>query len=215
MSDPTNEILQKIKSNTNSRAHKSLDLVNDICKEQVERGSTDLRVVTIGKLSEARGGPSTQAIRNASGSNYRALIEAWDESVSKQEPRHSNSKSGTNSWIDSIEKPHIRILAQDAVNKAKRLQSELDHLKSITKVTIDMRKNSGTYGTVEINGNSVSAHLSELELKALSQAISDENVERQGWTMDDQGQILDSKRRQVFKPGFTNAIKKIIASKPQ
>ena len=70
-------LLEALQQDASTRTRQSLTLIHEICSEQHASGSKDFSVATIGKLSSGRGGPSPQAIRNASGEHYRALLSAW------------------------------------------------------------------------------------------------------------------------------------------
>ncbi|NTZ10069.1 gamma-mobile-trio protein GmtX [Burkholderia metallica] len=58
----------------------------------------------------------------------------------------------------------------------------------------------------------VSHHLTESEKEALSHAISDRLMEVEGWQQDENGRILNAKKRVIFKIGFVTAIRKILSS---
>src|SRR5258706_756582 len=75
------DVLTALQRDATSRTRQSLELIYTLCKEQYEAGNLDFSVATIGRLSAARGGPSTQAIRNATGEHYRTLLKAWANHV--------------------------------------------------------------------------------------------------------------------------------------
>ena len=91
--DP-NLFLAELCKQATPRKAQSLQLIYTICNEQATRGSRDYSIATIGALSSARGGPSSAAIRNKPGEDYRALIKAFAESVqgfSKKKRESENS----------------------------------------------------------------------------------------------------------------------------
>jgi hypothetical protein len=73
------ELLDLLKAKSNTRKQRSLEIINGICREQLDRGSSDFSIATIGRLSSERGGPSPQTIRNKGGDDFRALIATWAE----------------------------------------------------------------------------------------------------------------------------------------
>ena len=71
------ELLELLKQTANPRKQRSLDAVNEVCREQYERGSKDFSVATIAKIGASRGVPKAGAIHNATGDDYKGLIKAW------------------------------------------------------------------------------------------------------------------------------------------
>ncbi len=54
---------------------------------------------------------------------------------------------------------------------------------------------------------SPSHDLTEMESKALREAISNEFMQHRGWTVDEYGRVME-KGVQVYKPGDVSAIKR-------
>ena len=123
------ELLELLKTKSNARKQRSLDIISGICKEQLERGSRDFSIATIGRLSSEQGGPSPQTIRNKGGDDFRALIATWAEhskGAMKKPPRIQ--ESGISSILEKINDPAVRsivgsILAAgpNAVGECKKL----------------------------------------------------------------------------------------------
>jgi len=58
------ELLPRLLSSATTRKRRSLEIINNVCKEQQERGSQDFSIATIRRLSEAFEGPTERTIRN-------------------------------------------------------------------------------------------------------------------------------------------------------
>jgi hypothetical protein len=74
-------LLEALCADADPRKERSLRLIYAICEEQLDRGSEDYSVATIGRLSAERGGPAAGAIRHKTGAAYRAVIKAFADSV--------------------------------------------------------------------------------------------------------------------------------------
>lgn len=186
----------------NERVKKTLEDIQDVCREQQSRGSKDFSVATIARLGENRGVPKAQSIRNKTGEMYRVLIKAWqDQNPKRLVPRTSSPLD----WIERIDDPVIKYLVYDLASANKHLKAELQLCKSVTKLNIDMRQTSGS-------NDSPVAMLLESERDALYQAIDDAFLSKQGFARTSRGSIIDSKGRTVFKNGFVSGIQKLLSA---
>src|ERR1035437_1946496 len=134
------ELLDLLKAKSNTRKQRSLDIINDICREQVERGSKDFSIATIGRLSVERSGPSPQTIRNKGGDDFRALIATWAEhskGAMKKPPRIQ--ESGISSILEKINDPAVRSIVGSILATNSKLQREVNLLKQQAEIVIDRR----------------------------------------------------------------------------
>ena len=194
---------EKIVSTLSGRKQKSLKIIHEICQEQVERGSKDFSVATIGLLSEKRGGPVTQTIRNKTGEEYRAVIELWKKECGADDVVPGQGVTG--SWTDQIKEPDHKFLAKDLELKVKRLQQENTMLRANANPIIDMRPKTSPSKNVQ------KVELNDSERKALKHAISEEVFEHYGWSKGEKGQVFDERDKVIFKPGYVTAIEKILS----
>jgi hypothetical protein len=206
------ELLDLLKAKSNTRKQRSLDIINDICREQFERSSKDFSIATIGRLSVERSGPSPQTIRNKGGDDFRALIATWAEhskGAMKKPPKIQ--ESGISSILVKINDPAVRSIVGSILATNAKLQREVNLLKQQTEIVIDRRTIPLTptkqQGAQLI---SVSSGLTPTELTALSYSISNELMEQEGWAIENSGRIVNSLGRTIFKSGFSSAINKII-----
>ncbi|MGV8900319.1 MAG: gamma-mobile-trio protein GmtX [Burkholderiaceae bacterium] len=213
--DP-DEVLKNLKAGAKSpRTVMSLDIIYQICKEQHERGSNDFSYSTVGKLSEGKGGPKAQPIRNASGAVYRTLIDTWANYVEGRtrsaQVRHTQSLE--HDVLALINDSVARILVENIISQSKKLKYENQVLKIAAKdkIVIDLS------GYANSNPDPVDvftplSFLLDQEQAALRNAISQETMRKHGWTLNETTGAVTRGPLPIFSPGFASAIKKILNS---
>lgn len=208
------EVLQQLKAGAKSpRTVRSLDIVHQVCMEQRERGSNDFSYGMIGGLSEAKGGPKAQPIRNASGASYRVLIDAWAKFVGgkNRKPPAARTPGLEDDVLSIIDDPVARILVQNFISENKKLKYENQVLKVAAKetVVIDLSgpyRKSATGPGVFATDNA----LLDQERAALRNAISPDTLRMQGWTIDENTGAIKKGPLSVFSPGFVTGLRKIL-----
>jgi hypothetical protein len=209
------EVLQQLKAGAKSpRTVRSLDIIHQACKEQHERGSNDFSYAMIGKLSEDKGGPKAQPIRNTAGAVYRTLIDAWAKFADgrTRKPPAPRTLGLADDVLSMINDPVVRILVQSYISENKKLKYENQVLKVAAKETvlIDLSGSARKIpGAVEVL--TPASFLLPQECSALRSAISPDTMRKQGWTIDEQTGAVNRGPLPVFSPGFVGAIKKVLA----
>lgn len=200
---------------TRPEREKNLNLIHQICKVQQET-SRDFSIATVGKLCEAAGGLKARALYNAASSDYRALIDAWRENSaapkSKSHETHSTDLSVFERNLLRVEDPALRSLLQRVYVDRNKLRAELNMLKSMTVLQIDLRplvRPANNSGEMQVL---TGVDLTESERLALLQALSAEFLDGEGWREGPYGEILNASGRKVFEIGFTRALRKALAS---
>lgn len=207
------ELLAQFKDQSNVRKQRSLQLIDDICREQKERGSMDFTVATVGKLSEQRGGPSCQAIRNKSGADYRALIATWaSHAGSAAKKAVAGSTPGRDeSLLKRIEDPVIRAEVGFLLADNRKLKGQIRLLQQALQHPIVIDQRHGLTPAKE-GDLLLATDLSELERDALTHATSETCLTENGWVADRRGAVVDSvSGRKIFKNGFISALRKLLA----
>lgn len=206
------ELLYLLKTNSNTRKQRSLDIIYVICQEQVERGSKDFSIATIGRLSVEKGGPSPQTIRNKGGDDFRALIASWAEhskGAMKKPPKIQ--ESGISSILVKINDPAVRSIVGSILATNTKLQREVNLLKQQAEIIIDRRTIPlPTTKQQDAQLTGISESFTPSELAALSHAISTELMEQEGWTIEKSGRIVNKLGRTIFRAGFATAIRKTL-----
>lgn len=204
------DLLDQLKKTSTPRKQKTLDLINAVCREQFERGSKDFSVATIGRLSDARGGPSKGAIHNKTGDDYKGLIKAWAEHTGGLTRKvRQVSANPYAALIEKIENPALRSMMAGILAENRQMRREITLLKAEENRVIDMRpKLPESRETVQILPASSGLYPSELD--ALRHAVSDGLFKNEGWTCDAEGRVLNEVGRVIFKPGYVTAIRKVL-----
>ncbi|NHR04482.1 alpha/beta hydrolase [Chromobacterium haemolyticum] len=207
-------LLEQLKAKSNARKQRSLQVIDDICREQRERGSDDFTIATIGKLSELRSGPAHQAIRNKSGEDYRALIAAWAQHVgvpTKKPATGRVSRSCDDALLKGISDPVIRAEVGFLLAENRKLKGQIRLLQQASQhpIVIDQRTSAGISPPVEVI---MGVDLTELECEAFEHAISPACLDENGWKIDQRGAVYDAvSDRRIFKNGFATGVRKVLA----
>lgn len=206
------ELLVLLKAKSNARKQRSLDTINGICKEQLERGSRDFSIATIGRVSLEQGGPSPQTIRNKGGDDFRALICTWaDHSKGAMKKPPKIQESGVSSILGKINDPAVRSIVGSILATNSKLQRELNLLKQQAEIVIDRRTIPLlTTKHQDTQLADIVECLTTTDFSALSHAISIELMEQEGWIIEKSGRITNSIGRTIFRAGFVNAIRKVV-----
>ena len=206
------ELIDLLKAKSNARKQRSLDIINGICREQLDRGSRDFSIATIGRLSSEQGGPSPQTIRNKGGDDFRALIATWAEhskGAMKKPPKIQ--ESGISSILGKIEDPAIRSIVGSILAAKSKLQRDVNLLKQQAEIIIDRRTIPSSLTTQGDDSLAIlSDRLTASETTALSHAISAELMDQEGWTIEKSGRMVNNIGRTIFKAGFATAIRKML-----
>lgn len=205
------ELLEKLKCNSNQRKRKNLDLIHAVCREQHERGSKDFSVATISKIACERGGPVKSTIHNKTGDDFKGLIKCWANfvgGVTRKAPKATENPIA--SILSKISDPAIRAVMGAVLAENKRLKGQLNLLRSQSNLVIDLRSNSNSHSGVDIQILPTTTLFSQSEKIALNHSISDQLIQGEGWKTDDYGRVLTSKGREIYKVGYISGIRKIL-----
>ncbi len=207
------ELFVQLQENASVRKKRTLEIIHGVCKKQYESGNKDFSISTIAKFIADNGGPSEQALRNKQGEDYRALIKQWagHSDGSSRKVKKQKSTGLNDEILANVADPTTRALVGMILAENRKLKNENSLLKQQTTLTIDMRKpkNEDLGNSQNVVLVSPSHDLTDTELKALREAISDDFMKDRGWTVDNYGRVKE-KSFQVYKPGYVSAIKKVL-----
>lgn len=216
-------LLEELKQGANARRRRSLDAINQVCREQHERGSKDFSIAMIARLSADSGGPKERTIRNPDGKPYRVLIEAW-ATFSRghlQKPRASRALPYEN-ILSSIKDDSVRVYFGERLAELRGLRNEVsllkEHIRKEKSVIVDLRPSErspkqeiSTSTDVDPSGTVLSKQLlTQSEMYALRYSIN-EFVDEHGYQVAPNGRVITAEGRSVLPPGFVSAIRKILA----
>lgn len=205
------ELFSKLYENASTRKKKTLELINNACKKQSESDIKDFSIGTIARLIADDGGLSEQALRNKNGEDYRALISQWAEysKATTKKPKKEKIPTLNDNILASISEPTTKALVGMLISENKKLKRENSLLKEQTTFTIDMRPKKDISANKDVVIVEPSYSLTETEIDALKNAISNEFMNRQGWINDNYGRVKEN-GIQVYKAGYVTAIQKIL-----
>lgn len=199
---------------TRDQKRQNLRRLHELCSAQ-HAGTKDFSLPVIGKLWEAAGGIKARALYNAPSEDYRTLIQAWEKHSGPVEARSVEPSGKTShAFISRIDDPAIRALVQGALIERDKLQAEVNLLKSLTHLKLDRSPALPGSPPSVVPVLALPASRPDLtgsEREALERAVSQEFLSDQGWTEGRSGEVLNDKGRRLFEPGFTRAIRKVLA----
>ena len=206
------QLLEQLCQNADVRKARSLRLIFAICKEQKERGSKDYSVATIAKISSQRGGPGEGAIRNPTGEVYRALIQAYADSVGGQKKKHLlNGAEPCDAILEGVTDPVLRTRINLLLSELQSLRGQLNAARHLAnqKASIQFGPKAPV-GQALVPSSSCLPSFTELEIRTLRKAVCKETFEHWGWQEDQAGRVSSHTGQPIFGPWFTTAIKKVL-----
>lgn len=194
------EVLAKLKEISSNKTRRTLDVIYEICREQIDRGHYDFSVATIARLGRGRGVPRAQSLRNRTGEKYRALLKSFEKDAPQQ--TRNRAQIGESDWIEEIENSKHKLLA--------RMQSE--ELYAAKKMLRDFIP-PGT--RIEVKDYQNMAYESEgclnsIERRALEYLTSSDFLGKWHFTISEYGEIRDQDGKVVLKAGTVDAVKKAL-----
>lgn len=207
------QLLDELCKGAHPRTATSLRLIYEICQEQDERGSADYSVATIGKLANAKGGPSVPAIRNKTGERYRALIAAYADHIGGRKRKGAAPKaSAADELLEGVTDPVLRVRINLLIADLQATRAQLlatRHLASKNAVLVLDDSQPGAVAATPLPP--VPTDISAQERKSLAAAISPKTLDHWGWRIDKNGRVLTDQGQVVFGVGFATAIERLIA----
>lgn len=211
------ELFDRLYSMASTRKRKTLELIHKACIHQSKTNEKDFSLGKIASIISVDGGPGEQSLRNKNGEDYRILISAWAEycNTTLKKPRTPQNTTVNEEILSSIKEPTLKALVGMILAENRKLKRELSLLKANTTLTIDMRSmhrnfNNDTDNTVIVE-TIPTYKLTETEINALQNAISENFLNKMGWHKDDYGRIKQ-RDYMIYKPGYVNAINKVLSA---
>lgn len=207
------EIFRGLLKEARPQQQRSLATLHKVLATRVTKKDMNFSIANIAKYSVAAGGPSESSIRNKTGHRFRVLIEAWAESVgtTRRMPVKGRSSKPPLDYelLLLIPDAAVRACFSQIIAERNRFESELNLLKSETRMVIDLRAPPRkSMSPVQVLP-ALSGLLNDMEVEALRAAIDAEFISSQGWRVTPAGQVKDDSG-EVFKHGYATAIKKIL-----
>lgn len=203
LTSPQDTYERLISEASDSRRKRSLEAINETCRLLHERHSSDFSYKTIITLGKDRGlpVPGEKSIVNSTGEHYRELIRAWKLASL---PGKVSVKSDSNDWIEHIEDPVLRMSVTLLAKELRALKAK--EARKATHNGAPIFLGSATGQTV-----STMPRLNDAELAALKAAIDPVALGLVGLSIGSRGELVDVKGRKIHKPGFRDAIEKVLS----
>lgn len=188
---------------TDSRRKRSLEAINETCRLLHERHSADFSYKTIITLGNDRGlpVPGEKSIVNTTGAHYRELIQAWRLA---SQPKANKAKADPNDWVEHIEDPVLRMSVALLAKELRALKAKEARRARYSGAPIVLGCTTGQNIPTQPRFN-------DAELAALKASIDPSALGFVGLSIGDRGEVIDAKGRKIHKPGFRDAIEKILA----
>lgn len=204
LTSPQDTYERLVQEASDIRRKRSLEAINEACRLLHERHSSDFSYKTIVTLGNDRGlpVPSEKSIVNTTGVHYRELIQAWKLASI---PNVSEKKADPNNWIEHIEDPVLRM-------SVTLLAKELRALKAKEARKINHSGAPIILGSATGQIVSMQPSFNDAELAALKAAIDPAELGIVGLRIGSRGEVVDAKDRKIHKPGFRDAIEKVLST---
>jgi hypothetical protein len=186
------------------RRKRSLKALHEVCGLLYERKSQNFTYENIILLGNDRGlpVPGKKSLVNSTGLHYRELIFAWKHRARE----HIQPTPSRDYWVEDIADPVARMSVHMLLNEVKALKAKRAR-KAQHDGVLTISNSSGT------NKPFSNLAFSDSELNALKASIDPDVLKLLGLCIGSRGELLDSSGRTVFKPGFRDAIEKILSIK--
>lgn len=213
-------IFEDLKAQATKQQARSLTLLNEVLKAHCKARERNFSIAEVARRSVAAGGPSESTIRNKTGLCFRQLIEAWASSVGAAmkmpvNPAGRSQKAPSdNELIRLIDDPALRTSFTQILAERNRFLAELNILKAQKTTIVDRRPQQNVH-VADSNDTTVqlipalAGVLTEFDITALKDAISEDFFSRQGWQVTATGQVKDNSG-EIYKRGYVKAIQKIL-----
>lgn len=187
------------------RRKRSLGAINTVCRLLHERRSQDFTYKNIETLGKDRGLPipSEKSIVNDAGSHYRELIQSWKKFSLNDKAKNASIHSD---WITSIEDPVLRLNVSILAKELRSIKAKIARQGRVNSAPIYLGS-----GQHEGKIHSGKLNLNDAEINALKGAIDSQILTQLGYRFGERGEVLDMKGKQIFKPGFRDALEKILS----
>ncbi len=203
LTSPQETFERLMEAATDSRRRRSLEALHETCRLLHERHSSDFSYKTIHTLGKDRGlsVPGEKSIVNRTGAHYRELIQAWRLSSA---PRKGSAKSAVDEWIEHIKDPVLRMSVTLLAEELRALKAKESRKAQQTGAPLIIGSLAGQILSPQLR-------LNDAELAALRAAIDPATLRLAGLTIGSRGEVVDAVGRKIHKPGFRDAIEKILS----
>lgn len=191
---------------------KNFDLVWQVLESIRGDGVNDYSVTVVARRLAPLGGLSAQSLRNASGVDYRKLIDIYAEAFERA-PKKSGNK--LESALALVSDPSVRTSIKAKLDRADQLERENERLILALKsrsigLSPDARGARPATPPSESPSVPERAALTPRLISALAKGMNEARLKERGLTVRADGSISDSSGVVLFPPGFAEAISRLL-----
>jgi len=207
-------ILGQLKQGRESpRLLRNFEVIHEICRELSETsGAKTYTPAAMGRISEARGGPSLNTLYSPKGKHFRELMTAWDE-WSAEKPKESSEKTESplgrdNDVLEKIDDIVLRSYVGIVMADRRRLRGEVRALRSLSTgvPVIDVRPRLVEVGAKFLETRS---ELTDDEKEALLSISTGSWLATKNLKEGLRGEVLTDDGKIIFPRGTLPAIRKL------
>ena len=214
--DP-DKLYQDLLSRASSRRAQSLRILWQALSDLEADGIREYTIAAVGRRVEELGGPRTQSLRNADGTDFRRLIAAFGNRTDRGEGRsHDRQQSQVQKAISQVPDLGVQTILRMLLEENRRLKHQNDVLReSFKELSLSITESSMLNDSPELE------HVAQRSLtgplcESLALFLSDQWLESRGLRIEHDGSIVDSTVGDdvylLAPPGFADALRLLVAS---
>lgn len=186
---------------------RNLEALNNLCRSRHDSGSTIFSVADIGRELERAKILTPRSLRQNASADYRALISAWRDRAEKKSIATTKKKRQQTDWLQYIDDPAVRSLAEGMRVKNILLAGKVLELQKLQKTIYFDASTKSEQIVIESRFSTLfitekKAILTFLDLPALKNEF--------GLIVNHDGSVSDGDGHIVLPIGFFHAVQKLV-----
>ncbi|WP_457091826.1 gamma-mobile-trio protein GmtX [Microvirga sp. P5_D2] len=212
-SDEFQTVVAEVSARSNARRKATVAQFVQILQRMHAKGTHTYSISVVGKECEAQDVITTQAIRNATGADYRLIIEAFARDVGASTTHSVNVRqTPLEEAINSIADKDIRTRLRYLLAEVKALRNENNTLSAAFKrLSFKAHESTASVSAPPLLSSPVNATEiqppPQFDTVPLADFISDRWIDKKGWIVDSHGTIRDENNDRMTPNGFVPALR--------
>jgi hypothetical protein len=187
----------EIRSRSNGRKQATVEGLWQVLEEMERKGIKTFTIAQVGRHAEAAGVLRTQTLRNASGGDYRALINAFARDIGVAATSLQSTKpTALDEGIEAISDLDIRTRLRMVLVENLRQREEIARLRQGFKHIQQM--NQVRVPSVEV----LPPPIQQVDIVPLEKFLSLAWIEERRWTVEPNGALYDETGECIAPVGF-------------
>lgn len=206
--------IDEVLARSNARRRATIERFVQVLRHMQANGARMFSVSAVGKVCETQKIITTQAIRNATGVDYRRLIEAFARSIGAATTYSAPVK------VTSLEEAIAGIADKDVRTRLRYLLAEVKSLRNENNTLAAAFKRLSFDGhppsserelalpSTPVNPSEIKIHPpAQFDVVPLAEFVSERWIDRKGWLIDQYGTIRDENDDRLTPNGFVPALR--------